>query len=179
MDIKKLLIVILVVLLISAVALLGISYYLRNRDIVPPQTFSPPEQIPQMQVSKAERGRSLIDLVEALEKPTKCNFSSLDGVTATIYIANLRGLFVFGDSPDRPAQHVLVKSGNAYIWTDGDTNGYVLEAASLASNSPSLSALSLEKFYAIDPESLTCKDWKSIEAVFESPEGVNFQEYKL
>lgn len=120
-----------------------------------------------------------MDLVEAVDKPTACNFQSFEGTTATMFFAPVMGKYAFSDSPDRPAQNVLVKDGSAYVWTEGNANGYVMDAALLASNSLSISGISLDMFYTIDPEDLDCKDVKLIEAIYEIPAEVSFQEFKI
>lgn len=110
------------------------------------------------------------------DKPLVCNTQTPESLHVTLYLANFKAKFGYSESLDSPIYNVLIDGDMTHVWIDGAQTGYKIKTSLLATGSTSDSVI-FGKFFSIDPNTFTCRDWKLINGVFELPEEVNFQNF--
>ena len=107
----------------------------------------------------------------AMSYPQECTFESSESA-GVAYIANnrMRGDFVVTSEGQSQNGHMIVKDDTAYVWVDGETQGFKMSAIADAETTNEQFDLDQEVDY-------DCKGWRVDEDKFREPTTVTFTDF--
>lgn len=128
-------------------------------------------------VNQPAEKKTLKDLF-SLGSSQKCSFTdAVSGSTGTVYVAGgeARTEFTFR-SPDGSVQtsHMISKNDQAYMWTEGETQGYTISLKDESSEDATTGDTTAPGPELDSEVDYTCENWSADAGYFALPAGVTF-----
>ncbi len=162
--------IIILVLLVGG----GAFYRMANRSKPTPvnQVGTQTEVSPSTGASGVSAQQSMKDLL-ASGQSQQCTFSDETGNTGTVYVANskMRGDFNSTVDGKTTASHMIVDQPTAYVWMDGQTDGFKMSLDAVKQPQGSTQSVDIDK--KVD---YTCTSWSTDASIFTLPAGIEFRD---